>query len=87
MLARVGKAHVPVARRGKEKNHSGKPSKFKFNTCLPYDPAIPLTEISSRGKINNKAYIHIKMHTELLRAALFITAKTRRQPKYSASRD
>lgn len=51
----------------------------KLNKLLVYDPAaMPLGVYPEKLK----TYIHTKSHTGVLRAALFTTAKTWKQPRH-----
>ena len=50
----------------------------KLNILLPYDPAITLLDIYTKEL---KIYVHTKTSTWIFVEALFITAKTWKQPR------
>ena len=52
---------------------------IKVNILLPYDPIIELLGIDPKEL---KACIHTKTYTQMFAAALFITVKTWKQPRY-----
>ena len=49
----------------------------KFNTLLPYDPAIMFSIYSKELKI----YVHKSLHMDIFIATLFIMGKTWKQPR------
>lgn len=55
----------------------------KWNTFLPYDPTIKLPGIYPQEL---KIYVHTKTWTQMLRAALFIIAKTWKESRYPLAR-
>ena len=63
------------------------PQKLKLE--LPYVPTIPLWGIFSEENknINSKRYIYTHTHTPVFTAALFSTAKTRKQPSIDAVKE
>ena len=69
---------IPVGENAKWYNHSGRQFLKKLNLLCPYDPENALLGIYPKVL---KTYVHTKSCTRMFIAALFIIAKTWKQPR------